>query len=176
MNRAKRALALAGLILVTASAAAPLAHAGTEFLAYEGRDAIQEGRGGERKTIDGIDFWMDGAPPHRFQILGSIRDERWESGIIGIIRMSNLGHDIAKRVKELGGDAVILSDSHDNIKGYASSSFGQATYGGGSAFGSSSSFTNAYGSHSSSFVVVKYLPDAPDAGAQPPAEEPSASH
>ena len=167
MNRSKRALALAGLVLVAAAAAGPIAHAGTEFLAYEGKDAIQEGRGGEKKVIDGIDFWMDGAPPHRFQILGSIRDERWESGIIGIIRMSNLGRDIAKRVKDLGGDGVILSDSHDNIKGYASSSFGNAYYGRGSAFGSSSSFTNAYGSHSSSFVVVKYLPDTPDADTHP---------
>lgn len=165
----KRALALAGLVLIAAGTVTPVARAGTEFLAYEGKDAIQEGRGGERKTIDGVDFWMDGTPPHRFQILGSIRDERWESGIIGIIRMSNLGRDIAKRVRELGGDGVILSDSHDNIKGYASSSFGSATYGYGSAFGSSSSYTHAYGSHSSSFVVVKYLPDAPDAGAQAPA-------
>ncbi len=143
-------LIVAGLILAALATAATPVAAGTEFLSYEGRDAIQVGQGGERKVVDGIDFWLDGSPPHRFQILGSITDERWRSGLIGVIAMSALEHDIAKRTKAVGGDAVILSDSHDNIEGYSSS-----------ALGNSTSITHAYGTHASRYVVVKYLPDEP---------------
>jgi hypothetical protein len=41
-----------------------------DFVSYEGKDAVREGQGGERKTVDGIDFWSNGAPPRKFKIIG----------------------------------------------------------------------------------------------------------
>ena len=43
-----------------------------EFLPYEGKNAIQEGEGGTKKVVDGVDFWADGAPP-RMQLSATIR-------------------------------------------------------------------------------------------------------
>ena len=43
-----------------------------------------------------MDFWTNGAPPRRFQVLGNITDRRMRTGIYGAIRMSNLDGEIAK--------------------------------------------------------------------------------
>lgn len=153
---------LATLAVVTAiSYPINQAAAGTEFLVYEGRDAVQDGQGGNKKIVDGVDFWIHGTPPHRFQVLGMISDERWASGIYGLMQVSSLEHDIAKRTRAAGGDAVILQDSHNNVWGVSGSTFGSASYGNHSAFGSSFSTESPYGTRATSYVVVKYLPDAP---------------
>lgn len=160
--------AIISLALVALPHTAPAA---TQFLAYEGRDAVQEGQGGNKKVVDGVDFWIFGAPPHRFQILGMLEDERWKSGIYGLIRVSNLEHDIAKSVRAAGGDAVILQDQHDKTWGMASSSFGGGSWSGngwgGSWSGSSFSTLHPYGTKESLYVVVKYLPDETPTTAAP---------
>lgn len=140
---------------------APAAVAGTQFLTYEGRDAIQEGQGGNKKVVDGVDFWMDGTPPHRYQILGEITDERWRSGLVGMIQMGHLDRDIARMVHEKGGDAVLLADEHDRVVGVATSGFGNAYGNRWGAWGSSSAFSAPLTREASRFIVVKYLPDAP---------------
>lgn len=161
---------LAAAVTVFALAALPeIAAASTQFLAYEGRDAIQEGQGGNKKVVDGVDFWIFGAPPHRFQVLGMLQDERWKSGLYGLVRVSNLEHDIAKTVRAAGGDAVILEDQHDKAWGLAGSSFGGGSWSGngwgGSWSGSSFSTVHPYGTKELLYVVVKYLPDEPAGGA-----------
>jgi hypothetical protein len=143
--------------------------AATEFLAYEGRDSVQEGQGGNKKVINGVDFWVFGTPPHRFQVLGMISDERWASGIYGLIQVANIERDIAKRAQLAGGDAVILQDSHNNVWGISGSTFGSASWGSHSAFGSSFSTESPYGTRATRYIVVKYLPDGAGPGepAQP---------
>jgi hypothetical protein len=54
-----------------------------------------------------MDMWTNGDPPRRFRILGIIDDER--PG--GLIPMAELKHDIVKKAREHGGDAVILVSS-----------------------------------------------------------------
>ena len=141
--------------------------AGPDFLQYEGRNAIHDGQGGERKTIDGVDFWMSGDPPHRYQVLGSLTDRRHKTGIYGAIRMSGLDSDIAEAARLAGGDAVILVGENDDVIGVAGSSFGNVngTYGSGSYSGNGSSFGFAkqIKAHDSRYLVIRYLPDAPDA-------------
>lgn len=156
--------------------------AGMQFLTYEGRDSVHEGQGGEKKIVGGVEFWMSGTPPHRFQVLGSIEDERHKSGIIGAIAMSSLEKDVANLARRSGGDAVILTDARDNIKGIVGSSFGSASgdvsvfgsgnsaFGSWSGSGSSTSFARPIESHSSHYVVVRYLGDLPapaPSGGQP---------
>jgi len=147
--------------------AAGPAIASTQFLAYEGRDAVHEGQGGEKKVVDGVDFWMGGSPPQRFQVLGSITDERWESGLYGLMQMSRLEHDIAKAVRAAGGDAVIVTDSEDRVWGYGTSTYGSANYGNGFAWGSAHSDTHPYGTRATRYIVVRYLPDAPPMSSVP---------
>lgn len=143
---------------------------GGDFTAYEGKDAIQEGQGGAKKTVDGIDFWSNGAPPRKFKLLGFIDDRRQKTGLIGMARMSGLESSIAKQAKKVGGDAVILVDSHADTVGTVgqSQTFGQASansYGNtttarGNAWGSGS--TVAVQKQQSRFAVVKYLADEAD--------------
>jgi opacity protein-like surface antigen len=144
-----------------------LAAAAPEFLAYEGRNAIHDGQGGNKKTVEGVDFWSNGDPPHRFKVIGAITDRRMETGIYGLIRMSGLEYDIAKAAKGAGADAVILEREGEDLLGVA---------GGGSAFAtgnrnSASVFGSSYASpvkaHVARYVVVTYLPDeAPTTGQQ----------
>lgn len=87
-----------------------------------------------------MDFWTNGAPPRRFQVLGNITDRRMRTGIYGAIRMSNLDGEIAKVAKGNGGDAVIEGDSDDDMIGISSGSSGYASGGRGWASGFGSSF------------------------------------
>jgi hypothetical protein len=153
--RAAALAAVTGIGLALATAA----HAGTQFLTYEGPDAVKQGQGGERKTVDGVDFWLEGSPPHRFQVLGVIEDERLKSGLIGFIRMSSLEGDMARLVHKAGGDAVILTDTHENLLGVVGSSFGSAYGNRFGAWGSATSFASPVESRASKYAVVKYLPD-----------------
>jgi len=170
MNRIGRAVGLGGMFVAAAltTSVAP-AWAKTEFLTYDGKNAIQEGQGGDKKIVDGIEFWMDGTPPHRYQILGAITDERWNVGIIGAIQMSSFDKDIAKRAREAGGDAVLLADEHNNVVGTLGSSFGSASGSRTGVFGGAWGYSSALTKQASRFVVVKYLPDLP---APPTAQEP----
>jgi len=153
---------LAGALVIFFSASAP-ALAATEFLSYEGRDAIHEGQGGNRKMVDGVEFWISGDPPRRFQVLGAITDSRHETGIWGAIRMSSLDSDIAKAAKNAGGDAVILTAEGEKFLGTVGfSTFSVSGTQFGSRFsgdGSGTSFDRAMKSHEAQYVVVKYLPD-----------------
>ena len=71
--------------------------AAADFVAYESKDSVREGTGGEKKTVDGIDFWANGAPPRKFQIIGFITDSRLKTGLIGMMRMSGLESSVAQR-------------------------------------------------------------------------------
>ena len=162
-----RAAVLAFAAAISLAALGAPTHAGTQMLAYDGPDAIKQGQGGERKTVDGIDFWLEGSPPHRFQVLGVLEDERLKTGLIGLIRMSSLEKDMARLARQAGGDAVILTEEHGNLRGIVGSTFGGASgtvfgtpgFATFSASGSSTTFTRPVESRASKYVVVKYLPD-----------------
>ena len=83
---------VAGIAVIGFAAMASPSFAGTEFLAYEGRNTIHEGQGGNKKVVEGVEFWMSGDPPHRFQVIGSISDRRHETGLFGMVRMASMGH------------------------------------------------------------------------------------
>ncbi len=145
-----------------------IASASPEFLPYEGRNSVHEGQGGEKKIVEGIEFWSNGDPPHRFKVLGAISDRRMKTGIYGLIRMSGLEEDIAKSAKAAGGDAVILQNAGDDVIGVSgfSNGFinGNGSGGSFSASGFGSSFAAPVKAHVSRYIVVRYLPDeAPSA-------------
>jgi hypothetical protein len=146
------------LLLATVSTAS---YAATQFLSYEGNDAIQEGRGGSKRVVNGIEFWIEGQPPRKFQVLGTLLDERHETGLIGMARMSSLDSDIAKAAKQAGGDAVILADEGEKVTGVASSGTASATQYGNSATAFGFGHAREIKNHQARYVVVRYLPDAP---------------
>lgn len=109
-------------ILVAGAMLATPALAGSDFAAYEGRDAVQEGVGGTKIEADGVEFWTTGTPPHRYQILGVISDTRG-TGLFSGNAVGNPG--VAKRVRSLGGDAVIVLGKDTQIKGAMLNAYGQ---------------------------------------------------
>ena len=134
-----------------------------DFYAYEGKPVVKVGERGTRKTVDGVDFWQSGEPAHRYQVLGTLSDSRRSSGLIGMVRMGQLDHDVARQVKAAGGDGVILQGEDEKVTGLVN--FGDSTangsYGGGSwnATGSSFGMVRPRTAHTSSYVVVRYLDD-----------------
>jgi hypothetical protein len=128
MQLSQKVRIVAGAVVAAALLAGPAARAGTGFLTYDGWDSVQQGRGGEKKVVAGVDFWVAGSPPRRFKILGSIDGARRKGGLAGMIAFSSPENSVAKQVRQVGGDAVILTDAH-----------------------------------ASNYLVVQYLPDAPDA-------------
>lgn len=161
---------LVGVSIAGAVQAAP------KFAAYEGKNATSEGEGGNKTTVNGIDFWENGAPPRKFQVLGTLTDERHATGLVGMVRMSGLEKDIAAAAKKAGGDAVILVEEGKRVVGLAStgnrSMTGNANATGGfNANSFSSGFVAPIAKHDAEYTVVKYLPQ--DAGTAPAAPAPN---
>jgi len=104
-----------GIIALAAFGLASSAAARTHFESYEGRDSVVEGRGGTRTTTDGIDFWTMGDPPRRYQVIGVITDKRGT----GLLSKSAVNaSNVAKAVRDAGGDAAIILSSDRQRIGY----------------------------------------------------------
>ena len=152
-----------------------------EFLPYEGKNTLQEGEGGTKKIVDGIEFWADGAPPKQFKLLGYMTDRRHKTGLIGMMSMASLESDVAKVAKANGGDAVILLSSEAETVGAVGNSFGGArgsahTFGGTTTArgtGWSSGMSAAVQKNNSKYAVVKYVAsESPVAESQPKIAKP----
>lgn len=169
-GRLTAAVAGAGL-LVSATCAM-----GQDFVAFEGKSAMREGEGGAKKTVEGVDFWSDGAPPRRFTLIGYITDRRQKSGLFGMASMASLEKDVALVAKKNGADAVILMASDAETIGSVGNAFVQRSGNFGSGFGA----TAAVQKNNSKFAVLKYVseaqvaPSPPVAAVAPPSDAPAA--
>lgn len=139
-------------VLVAAFIASPVLGK-TKYEPLETRaPAIEIGKGGTRTQKHGIDYWTSGSPPRRFQILGIITDTRGDDRLSGDAIGSK---SIAKIVKKVGGDAVVIlargSRSTGTISGGTASAYGNNAYGSG--------WSVATGETRTALAVVKYLPD-----------------
>jgi hypothetical protein len=160
---ARVTLAMMAIAVLSATAFAD------DFTAYEGKNAIFDGNGGEKTTVDGVDFWSNGAPPRKFKLLGYIEDTRLKSGLIGKLRMSGLQSTIAKETKKAGGDAAILVDGNAETTGSVgfsnTSAQASATSYGNTATAQGHSFTTgaaaAVQKQHTRYAVVKYLDGGP---------------
>jgi hypothetical protein len=104
------AAAAAGAVLLSGAAAS----AGVSYLTYEGWDAIQVGRGGEKKVVDGVDLWVDGAPPRRFKIIGTVEDDHRH----GLVSLTSPEREIVRRARAAGGDALVAADDRVGTSRY----------------------------------------------------------
>lgn len=125
------------------------ASAGVQFATYEGPNAVQAGTGGAKIVAEGVDFWTDGTPPRRYQVLGYLTDTRG-NGSFSKHAIGSKG--LAKRVRELGGDALIVLDQKTS-----SESFGGMVLPNG--FGGVRVIGRQMNTVSTKFAVVRYLPN-----------------
>lgn len=140
-----------GVIIIAASMALAVpAHAKTKYEPYEGRDTVVEGSGGTRQTKDDVDFWTHGDPPRRYQVIGIITDKRGT----GLAHGNAIGSSgIAKKVKEAGGNAVIVLNRNESVAGYVGGGSAQAYGGSGNAYG----WMAPVRKNTTVLAVVKYL-------------------
>src|SRR3546814_15117308 len=109
MSATRLPIAVAALTIIASPALAR-----QDFAASEGRDAIQEGVGGAKVSKHGIDYWTNGTPPRRFQLLGFITDKRRDSGLVpDIIGSKGVATDAPQQRRT----AVTRLDSGDTPKG-----------------------------------------------------------
>lgn len=135
--RGMNALRLAMILAVAVSA--PVS-AKTAFYAYEGPNAVRSGEGGTKTTVKGVDFWTAGTPYRRYQIIGTIVDDRMtgDGDAVGSKR-------VASAVLKAGGNAVLLSEQSVQDGGIAT--------GGGPSGG----YVVPIGFTVTRMVVVRYL-------------------
>lgn len=140
-------------ILLPLAALAMAGCASTEYQTYEGRTSIFEGQGGTKTVVDGIEFWENGEPPRRFQLLGIVTDERPS----GLIPMARLKGDIAKKAKEQKADAVILLSSGSRLLGTVHNASGSATVFGNTASASATGTSVPILKNSARFAIIRYV-------------------
>ncbi len=138
-----------GLLVALLLASVPASALHIRYQAYEGPVQPIQGAGGTKIVVDGVDYWTTGTPPRAYIVIGIIDDRRRT----GLITKDAIGsRAIAAKVREVGGDAAVVMDQHDNVTGFV---------GGTQVFGSGS---YAFATHSSlavtealtRFAVVKY--------------------
>ncbi len=83
------------------------------FSLTKGRTTYTEGEGGTKIVVDGIDFWANGSPPHKYMIIGMVASEIDSYvGDEAMIRTS-----VAGEVKKRGGDAAIQVNNNSYFNG-----------------------------------------------------------
>ncbi|MDN0074028.1 hypothetical protein QU481_03885 [Crenobacter sp. SG2303] len=84
-----------------------------DYQPYEGRNNLYHGDGGTKVSVNGVDFWANGAPTRKFTILGVVTSEVGSGvGDESIIRSA-----VASKVKEQGGNAAIEMSSSEKFSG-----------------------------------------------------------
>jgi hypothetical protein len=157
-------------LMIAAMAAVAFTGCSTEYQAIESaKPIVGQGQWGARKVVDGVDIWTDGAPPRKFVVIGVIKDQRPP----GPGPMAQYYHDVAKQVRQHGGDAAIEMNSRsEQIGAVATTTTNTASTGNFSGYGygnlvsgnvSGNSTTTGttvampLTKHLGTFAVVKYL-------------------
>jgi hypothetical protein len=95
----------------------------TDYYTYQGAP-VMTGKGGASKNVDGVDLWITGSPPRRFQIIGYITDSR--PG--GPIPMATRDSAVASEARAKGGDGVIMNSDNSQLVGMANMTNVNAVY------------------------------------------------
>ena len=84
-----------------------------DYQPYEGTKKTHLGEGGTKLVTNGIDFWANGEPNRKYQILGIAVSEVGSGfGDEGLIRSS-----VSKEVIKQGGNAAIQLTNNERVSG-----------------------------------------------------------
>ena len=146
-------------ILTTALGLTISACSSTQYATYSGSPVLV-GQGGASRQVQGLDVWLFGSPPRPYQIIGYIKDYRYEGNWKS---SSLLATAVVAQARAAGADAIIInSDSHDaagsvsaaNVTGWSS----------GFNFGASGlGTTTPLYERNSSFLAIRYINNVPPA-------------
>jgi hypothetical protein len=85
----------------------------TQFRPWTGNKPMV-GSGGVVTNLSGFEYWEHGAPTRPFQILGVIEQDSISSPILTLYNRD----EIAKRLRAIGADGVILLKANQEISGF----------------------------------------------------------
>jgi hypothetical protein len=115
------------------------------------------GHGGASRVVGGVDFWVLGAPPRPYQIIGYIEDSR--PG--GPVTMAGRLGAVASQARAAGADGIIITSDNKEFMGTfstASVNGWSNGYGfGANGFGMSAPIVR----RNSTFLAIKYINSAP---------------
>jgi hypothetical protein len=138
----------------------------TKFEEYRGH-TIFEGKGGGVHKVNGFDIWDVGEPDCQYKIIGYLRQEKSQRGLLGsAIANSTAEKEMIEEAKKHGGDAVIFLSSSSQFTGANTFNNGYAMANGSSATYIGSSTTRVTTQEKNLIAVIKYLKIQP-------ADEPS---
>jgi hypothetical protein len=139
-------------LLIAIAAAVTLSSCATSYYTYSG-SGVLVGQGGASTMVNGVELWITGSPPRKFQIIGYIEDTR--PG--GPIPMAMRNSQVAAKARAQGGDGVIFNSDSSEYMGSVSSSnatvWSNGYYGGVSSFGATVPIIKRTGR----YYVIKYL-------------------
>jgi hypothetical protein len=129
----------------------------TQYATYSGSPVLV-GQGGASRQVQGLEVWVVGTPPRPYQIIGYIKDNRYEGNWKS---SSVLATSVVTQARAAGADAVIInSDSHDAMGSFSSVSLNG--WSGGNNF-----YANGWGvsrqlyERNSTFLAIRYVNGAP---------------
>jgi hypothetical protein len=126
--------------------------ASTEYTPNEGRRTTVQGKGGERIVVDGMEIWDADGPPRRYEVIGTIDDQR--SG--GALPLVNWQSSIVRKAREAGGSALVQVRRDSQPAGYYVLGVGAAGEANrGPALGSAPAVPLTR--QASAFHVIRYL-------------------
>jgi len=140
-----RILLLVGLVLFSVG----FSGCSTDYYPYSGGLPIA-GTGGASKVVDGIDLWIDGTPPYKFEIIGVILDARPGQGVAMLMREKQ----IAAKARQHGGNGVLLNFDERHYVGSVFSGRAVTT---GNGVTTGSGFSLAMSRRNSKFYVIRYI-------------------
>ena len=128
----------------------------TQFKSYEGKGEFL-GKVETYRTIEGIDFWENGYPPRKFEIVYEVLDETG-SDFFALLKNDR---SIVNLAKAQGGDAVILPFEERKVQGLRNKpgNKGEELVGGYRIIDMSQSPVPLIRMrHVTSLLIIKYLP------------------
>ncbi|KWA84067.1 hypothetical protein WL29_22130 [Burkholderia ubonensis] len=84
-----------------------------DYQPYEGNNNLYHGDGGTKLTVNGVDFWANGAPPRKYTVVGIVTSEIGS----GVGDESMIRSAVASKIKEQGGNAAIELSSSEKLAG-----------------------------------------------------------
>jgi hypothetical protein len=178
-------MSLVRSVFVTIALCAAMPAGAQVFEPWDGQDPVQEGHGGTKKVVDGIEVWAVGAPDCRYRILGYVHDTRHKLDLFGLGGDAAAEAAVAKVAKQAGGEAIYLvSSESQNVGGIgAGVGSGRGSYHESTTVSGNSAVTRGSGSGvgvslglgvgirklESRYLVLKCLP--PEPAPPPPAAE-----
>ena len=96
------------------------------FTEYRGENVLPAGSGSVY-AVEGIEIWQHGSPNRKCRILGVLEDSRTDTKNLRTMLQPTRDRQIAKIVKEKGGDAAVLVNEARDAKFYVSEGSGGTT-------------------------------------------------